>query len=437
LLYDAQFQLDEIRAARRYSLLLPNPPYADHIIATQSVQVPAGTIGATHAQPLGGLRVTNWVTALAATVGAVAPPPPPPGVAPVLAANYANLLVTIAAAGPAAAAAANGLYQVSLDRRLQSPPAFAGPHKFKHALELSFVAAGGAGGFPAYFLPWDAYGGVVHMTIPGGGVGPRHFFTAALSGCSIMVSGPPNNPTVYHCGADAWGNCPYTQAPFINPAPAPNVSPQIWHDLVVNVAGLGVAFQAIDKTNYIVDFIGAGGTARSRLLEPQLRLRKFDNTAVALPWGAVFGLRDPATNNWSFYLQENVDMQWNKTTRHVRGPAGVVLHDKRRSPEVPPHVCDPVLSRAGRASCETLEFLAVSSRILGPLASLQLPCAVMRAWRVSGSALPVGGSPCSSWNAATASARSSGSISPSATSSRYSRFRRRSTSPVGESTGSR
>ena len=67
---------------------------------------------------------------------------------------------------------------------------------------------GGDSGVPVYFLPWDAKGAAVRMTIPDADPAlpedqhPKIFFTAVLSGCSIIFKGSPQNPTIYHCGTE-------------------------------------------------------------------------------------------------------------------------------------------------------------------------------------------------------------------------------------------
>jgi hypothetical protein len=296
VLYDTKFMQNELRALRKFSILLPNGPtdFEGHVIHPEHVSIAANTNGPTHNRPLGGLRHTDWIAALANVAGGGGP------------------------GAVAAAAAANGVYRVTLDRRTvtPSPTHQSGIHDARNAIVLSFTAA--PNGFDAYFLPWDGRGGAVHMTIPAGGGGPRHFFTAALSGCSVMVDGPPNNPTVYHCGVDDWENTSYVQPPHSHQKPTQATSPQLWQDLVEHLAG-GAYAAGIDKTDYIED--GAVGTARARAIEPLARQAKDDQAALALPWGAVFGLRD-AANNWSFYLQENVTFLWQKTKHHIRGPQG-------------------------------------------------------------------------------------------------------------------
>ena len=62
---------------------------------------------------------------------------------------------------------------------------------------------------PTYFLPWaDDF--AIRLTIPPmgqrtgkGRSDPGNFFTAAISGCSVIFQGTPDNPTIYHCGGNS------------------------------------------------------------------------------------------------------------------------------------------------------------------------------------------------------------------------------------------
>jgi hypothetical protein len=212
------------------------------------------------------------------------------------------------------------LYKITHQYQLGDPTpmggAFAAPSisQSEGAILLEFTTA--PHGFDAYYLPWTGRGGVLYMTLPPGG--PDYFFTAALSGCSVMIVGPPNAPTVYHCGVDFWGpNTPYIQAPYAqagDPAqPDPRFTHEMWVDLVAHVINdPNAGFEktsTIDKRHYINDFLGPPQTsAGSRALEAALQNAKNDPTASANPFGAVFGHRD--NGNWSFYLQANVTMMY-------------------------------------------------------------------------------------------------------------------------------
>jgi hypothetical protein len=265
-LYDAKFGQGELHAARKYCLALPNgPANYEATLQPASVQIPGGTVGPVHGHPLGGLYHTDW--------GAADPN--------------------------------GGVARVSIDLQ-DTDPVNKTFTQQRHSMILSFVNA--PAGFDAHFLPWDGRGGVVYMTLGGGG--PAVFFTAALSGCTVAVKGAAAAPTVYHCGVDDWNNSGYVAAG--NVAPAGNVTPQLWEDLLNWLPG-GAPAGIVDKTDYVNDYtVGAPmTTARSRQIEPRLRRTKGDGHASAIPWGAVFGVR--TGGNWSFYLQQNVTMSWTHT----------------------------------------------------------------------------------------------------------------------------
>ncbi|MHC4681656.1 MAG: hypothetical protein ACYTEK_23540, partial [Planctomycetota bacterium] len=188
--YDNQFTANPENELRTYALSLPNGP-ANYEMTLQPASTkirtpppnPPAMAGPRHGHPIDGLYSCDW-----------------------------------AAADPN-----NGVARVTLDLKTDSTAGHF--RKFRHAMVLDFTN-NPAEGFQAYFLPWDGRGGAVHMTLPAGG--HRHFFTAALSGCSVMVAGAPNNPTVYHAGVDSWENSPYTQDPHSNATPVANITPQLW-----------------------------------------------------------------------------------------------------------------------------------------------------------------------------------------------------------------
>ena len=199
-------------------------------------------------------------------------------------------------------------------------------------------------GLDAYFLPWDSRGGVVYMTLPrGDSGGPRHFFTADLSGCSILVTGPPDNPTIWHGGVENWNNSGYADNHDGN-VPARDESPRLWGSLVEHLSGQAAGnITAIDKTDYINDFARAPnrplkdlagklkgilprrfrgekpifsgqtleGTERSRATEKALQKQE-GKDASAVPFGSVFGLWDNDQGVWKLYLQENATLTSSK-----------------------------------------------------------------------------------------------------------------------------
>jgi len=278
--YDTQFINNPIETAQLYSFalgagpagfksLVDPDPHDDLLGYSYVNRLANGTVGPIHGHPLGGLRVFDW-------------------------GNAAPL---------------GGVKLVSFNLWENTPPVVSNTVR-RHSLELSFDPA--VGGFNAYYLPWDETGGALYMTLGGAA---DYFFTAGLSGCSIMISGNPTAPTVYHCGIGGWPTSAYCAmgAGYNNPDPTGPTSTEIWEDLVAHITNTTQLFPGINTTDYLNDRTPGAlqTTMRSRQMETALKKKKNDNTAQANPFGAVFGLRDN-NGNWSFYLQENVTMKYQK-----------------------------------------------------------------------------------------------------------------------------
>jgi hypothetical protein len=285
--YDEKFLTNPLRAARKYPLSLgdgptgyqkylePEPLDSERISHVNRIQE-RDLAGTKFRHPLSGLTVFDW------------------GTVP-----------------------SRGVERVSLDLWETSPTSFSTQTK-RHSLELSYVKVdeteAESNGFDAYFLPWDQTGGVVYMEL---GADADIFFTAALSGCSVMVSGDPTEPTVYHCGITQWSTQPYCivgKGKYGNPAPKGKEGIEIWEDLVAFVTKKDAPpAERIDRTYYAYDFEENQPpytTRGSREIEAELRRKKRDPKASAIPWGAVFGIRDHGTGKWTFYLQQNVTFNY-------------------------------------------------------------------------------------------------------------------------------
>jgi hypothetical protein len=211
-------------------------------------------------------------------------------------------------------------------------------------------------GVPAYFLPWDERGGTVQMTIPSGAgndykAHPQIFFTAALSGCSVIVKGTASNPTIIHAGSGQ--------------LPLPYDANQFWKDFVEHLdshpdpairhARRGPVVAQATKQEYVA---GPGVTRqeeRTVLKGPEkvpvkytvdikttqhaidFKRKLSDHYGDELeivdvtPWGAVFGIR--RGGNWTFYLQENANIEYyprrkiQQVLEYTRG-APMMLPDK-------------------------------------------------------------------------------------------------------------
>ncbi len=171
----------------------------------------------------------------------------------------------------------------------------------------SVVVATPNDSFPSYFLPWDSRGAVVELSIPRD-TGPRFFFTAVLSGCTILFCGPAHTPTVYHCG---------TAGLTGGGQPTTGDSNQFFLDLVRKCRihlGLGRQDGALATDNRRVlstDYMVKNGVNAGIALAMQNIFQNERNyfaqrgyrLEVVEPWGSVFGVR--TAGNWAFYLQVN------------------------------------------------------------------------------------------------------------------------------------
>ncbi len=164
-------------------------------------------------------------------------------------------------------------------------------------------------GTPAYFLPWDNRGAIVEMTIPPFAVGgdevanPPIFFTAVLSGCTIMFKGTPAKPTIFHCGTGGSGG---------GGTPTSGDPNQFFRRMLRDIKSRGLGRSNYNVASQILstDYMDRGavpGLARGEQdrfkskLESHYRGTLFIE-AVTM-WGIVFGFRNGV--NWEFYLQEN------------------------------------------------------------------------------------------------------------------------------------
>lgn len=176
-------------------------------------------------------------------------------------------------------------------------------------------------GVPAYFLPWDERGGTVQMTIPAGSgtdydAHPQLFFTAALSGCSVIIKGSASSPTVVHAGSGQ--------------LPPPYDANKFWKKFVrhldthpddaIRHARTGAKIKAqATKSQYVAGKEVPSGKAYPPTVKTTDHAIEFkrklsdhygDQLEVVdvVPWGAVFGIREGA--NWKFYMQENANIEY-------------------------------------------------------------------------------------------------------------------------------
>lgn len=167
------------------------------------------------------------------------------------------------------------------------------------------------GGVPVYFLPWDNRGAAVRMHIPDGDPDapedehPKIFFTAVLSGCSIIFKGSATDPTIYHCGTEG-GNVG---------TPTQGNSNDFFRDMLSGRGYRAIGGQ-INSTDYMdpntnpsFDVWLLEQNFLESLKAQNLRGRNIIVKSVNL-WGAAFGIR--TGRNWKFYLQKNATILYSK-----------------------------------------------------------------------------------------------------------------------------
>ena len=168
-------------------------------------------------------------------------------------------------------------------------------------------------GTRSYFLPWDARGAAVEMTIPtfrngdDANANPPIFFTAVLSGCSIVFKGSDTKPTIFHCGT-AGGAAGGNTAGDSN---------KFFKNMLINIRnqGLGRSGKAVGtqvlSTDYMHTRAGGGAApAHETAFENTLKTH-YDKQLIienVNMWGTVFGFR--TGTQWSFYLQENATITY-------------------------------------------------------------------------------------------------------------------------------
>lgn len=159
-----------------------------------------------------------------------------------------------------------------------------------------------------YWLPWNSEGGIISIKIPTAGSrgrdepDPDLFFTAAINGCSVFVSGTPDSPTVYHCGGST------SQTTMAGGA-------KFWRDLMTRLVGGGGIQAEVNKTDYIKtdgirDTGGGLTTQAAKDYAAWLKSNTSDmlNITDVSPFGCVMGIR--SGGNWKFYLQENATVKY-------------------------------------------------------------------------------------------------------------------------------
>ena len=185
---------------------------------------------------------------------------------------------------------------VKLIKKAQGSVAVTG-NEGSDVLHFDTSYAAGSDRIPIYFLPWDAGGAMVQLTLPQKGQpdpDPDLFFTAAINGCSVFFQGTPQRPTIYHCGGDTGKGSDHAAAA------------KFWRDMVAanRDGGKGDVASEVNKTHYIKEQ-GSNTTQRAAEFEAWLKNKNQNrlNIMSVNPWGCVMGIRKD--DKWTFYLQEN------------------------------------------------------------------------------------------------------------------------------------
>lgn len=236
--------------------------------------------------------------------------------------------------GPGRTALGGGLFEAKIDGDTaqinhvrvggSNPVSFVKPEErlsFGRGKSLFMHAASGHPGgpwtpasewTPAYFLPWDQRGAIVGFSIPRRDPGeplhqyPELFMTAALSGCSIFVNGPEDNPNIYHCGIG------------LGKLAQPD-SEMVWRAAVdaagQDFEGTGRWAHAQDYMRPVRGPLGSGDAHATGFREKlekhyHLNFRAGVRIEGVEPWGGVFGVRAAGQSTWTFYLQENATITY-------------------------------------------------------------------------------------------------------------------------------
>jgi hypothetical protein len=161
---------------------------------------------------------------------------------------------------------------------------------------------------------------------------PDLFFTAAINGCSVFVTGEPKAPRVYHGG---------TQLQYGDPMDAVHkwqglfreIEPHNYYsgtygevnkthyvrsglskkpkEMLLTTSNAGTP-QAKTRAEFVHDYKTANSSAYKKFLKQHYTSDSGKRNIVVqriLPFGCVFGKRSP-DGHWTFYLQENVKLTY-------------------------------------------------------------------------------------------------------------------------------
>lgn len=147
-------------------------------------------------------------------------------------------------------------------------------------------------------------------TTPSKTLDPDLFFTAAISGCSVMVAGDPKSPIVTHGGTNKARSKLDDDNAFV--AGNSRLHWQNLFEVELRKRGLNHKIHGVHKGDYI-NTAFSGTTPEAAKYEKFLKDDKITSMRIdrVMPQGCVFGVRDGA-GSWSFYLQKTVTFTYTR-----------------------------------------------------------------------------------------------------------------------------
>jgi hypothetical protein len=180
--------------------------------------------------------------------------------------------------------------------------------------------------FPVWFLPW-ASNNVTRMRIPSSDellrrgratgkkmVDPDIFFTAAINGCSVFVTGDPTSPTVWHGGTEQARSSPKNNSQV--PSFQGLDSAMHWRRIVAQASG-GRPGAEVNKGHY-TNYQNTDHTHESMAYMQFLKNNQQKTLRIdtVVPMGSIFGVR--TAGRWAFYLQKTVEFTITRLTKEKR-----------------------------------------------------------------------------------------------------------------------
>lgn len=187
---------------------------------------------------------------------------------------------------------------------------------------------------PCYFLPYNADEAYritlkdkrAPTDIPAGKAQVNYFFTEQLDGCSIVVEGDPKAPTVYHLNAKGHGSFTgkYKKDLKIRAGKEDLMKNMYANTPAPKSVRQGVGRGVVPNATTLMpsDYMGFDPkTLKSVSNDFKDQFGLEDRRVVTDTKATVFGIRDTATLDWSFYCQVKMCFMYEKCTeKHMFGP---------------------------------------------------------------------------------------------------------------------